>query len=351
MTSSADITTPGTPHSEPHRQHYGLTFAVLALAAGTFSILQSLVAPALPEIQRELHASATAVTWVLTAYLLSASILTPIVGRLGDMFGKERTLVISLVVLGAGTLLAALATNISVMIVARVIQGCGGAIFPLAFGIIRDEFPRHRVATGDRADVGDPRHRRRAGHRAGGPDRRRRSTTTGCSGFPSCSSWWRRSPPCSSYPSRRSRCPGASTGSARSCSRHGWSACWSASARARRWGWGDPRILGLFAAAAVLLVLWVVNELRADEPLVDMAMMRVRGVWTVNAAAFLVGAGMYSAFVLIPQFTSTPASAGYGFDASVTAGGAVPVADDDDDAAGQPASRAGWRTRSARASR
>src|ERR1700710_462006 len=130
MTSPADITTPATPHGEPHRQHYGLTFAALALAAGTFSILQSLVAPALPEIERDLHASATSVTWVLTAYLLSASILTPIVGRLGDMFGKERTLIYSLGILGAGTLLAALASDINVLIVARIIQGGGGAIFP-----------------------------------------------------------------------------------------------------------------------------------------------------------------------------------------------------------------------------
>jgi len=147
MTSLADISTSSIP-GPPQRQHYGLTFAALALSAATFAVLQSLVAPALPEIQRELHASATSVTWVLTAYLLSASVLTPIVGRLGDMFGKERTLVISLAVLGAGTLLAALATNVTVLIAARLIQGCGGAIFPLAFGIIRDEFPRERVATG-----------------------------------------------------------------------------------------------------------------------------------------------------------------------------------------------------------
>ncbi|HEX8156890.1 MAG TPA: MFS transporter, partial [Solirubrobacteraceae bacterium] len=85
MTSTADIS---TSPSDPPRQHYGLTFAALALAAATFAVLQSLVAPALPEIQADLHASATSVTWVLTAYLLSASILTPIVGRLGDMFGK-----------------------------------------------------------------------------------------------------------------------------------------------------------------------------------------------------------------------------------------------------------------------
>src|SRR2546423_4603217 len=130
------------------RQHYWLTFIVLSLGGMTFALLQSLVAPALPEIQRDLHTSPTAVTWVLTAYLLSASVLTPIIGRLGDMFGKEHTLVASLVVLGAGTLVAALASSIGLLIAARVIQGAGGAVFPLAFGIIRDEFPRDRVARG-----------------------------------------------------------------------------------------------------------------------------------------------------------------------------------------------------------
>ena len=76
------------------RQHYGLTLAVLVLAALAFALSQTLVAPALPEIQRELGTSTTAVTFVLTAYLLAASVATPIVGRLGDMFGKERMLVV-----------------------------------------------------------------------------------------------------------------------------------------------------------------------------------------------------------------------------------------------------------------
>ncbi len=80
---------------------------MLALAGMTFALLQSAVAPALPVIQRDLHASATATAWILTAYLLSASVLTPVVGRLGDMFGKEHTLVATLVALGVGTLIAA----------------------------------------------------------------------------------------------------------------------------------------------------------------------------------------------------------------------------------------------------
>ena len=316
MTSSADITTPVAPQ----RQHHGLTFAALALAGATFAVLQSLVAPALPEIQRDLHASATSVTWVLTAYLLSASVLTPIVGRLGDMFGKERTLICSLGMLGAGTLLAALATNINVLIVARVIQGGGGAIFPLAFGIIRDEFPRERVATGIAMISSILGIGAGAGIVLAGPIVEALSyhwlfwfpfflviiATVGTVFF---------------VPESPIKAPGR-VNWAGAALLSAWLVCLLVGiSEGSTWGWGDARIVGLIAAAFVLLALWIRNEQRAAEPLVDMTMMRIRGVWTVNAAAFLVGAGMYSSFVLIPLFTETESSAGYGFSASVTQAG------------------------------
>ena len=148
------------------RQHHGLTLAVLAVAGMSFSLLQTMVAPALPAIQHEYGATTTAVTWVLTIYLLTASIFTPILGRMGDMFGKERLLVIVLLVLGAGTLISALSTSLAVLILGRAVQGAGGAIFPLAFGIIRDEFPREKVGSRHRADLGDVRGRRRSRARA-----------------------------------------------------------------------------------------------------------------------------------------------------------------------------------------
>ena len=85
------------------RQHYGVTFATLAVAAISYALLQSLVAPALPTIEDELNASTTATTWILTAYLLSASVATPILGRLGDMFGKKKMLVVTMWGLVLGT--------------------------------------------------------------------------------------------------------------------------------------------------------------------------------------------------------------------------------------------------------
>ena len=122
-----------------------IILAVLSLGGISYALLQSLVVPALPEIQASLHTSESAVAWVLTAFLLSASVFTPIIGRLGDMYGKERLLLIVLVLLAVGTLISAVATSLWLMLLGRVIQGVGGGIFPLAFSIIRDEFPNERV--------------------------------------------------------------------------------------------------------------------------------------------------------------------------------------------------------------
>src|SRR6267154_2646437 len=133
-----------TEHAD--RQRPSLTFVVLAIAGTSFSLLQSLVAPALPNLERALHTSENSVSWVLTSYLLSGSVATPVIGRLGDMYGKKRLLLIVLTLLSLGTLVSATASSLPLMLVGRVIQGAAGGIFPLAFGIIRDEFPRERVA-------------------------------------------------------------------------------------------------------------------------------------------------------------------------------------------------------------
>jgi EmrB/QacA subfamily drug resistance transporter len=302
------------------RQHYNLTFAILALGGGTYAVLQSLVAPALPAIQRDLHVSAASVSWILSAYLLSASVLTPIIGRLGDMFGKERTLVAVLVALALGTLVAALATSLPLLLLGRVIQGAGGAIFPLGFGIIRDEFPRERVPQGIAMmsaiiGIGGG-----LGIVLAGPI---------VNAFNYHWLFWfplvlvviatvatvffiPESPIMSPG---RVNWAGAALLSA-------WLVCvLVAISQGSTWGWGDPRVLGLLVAGGLLAVAWVRNELRAAEPLVDMDMMRIRGVWTVNAAAFLVGAGMYSSFILIPEFVEMPKSVGFGFAASITGAG------------------------------
>jgi MFS family permease len=126
------------------------TRTLLILGMGTlgFVLAQTTVIPALGDLQRELGASATGITWMVTAYLLVASIATPIFGRLGDMFGKVRLLATALALFAAGSVVCALADSLGPLIAGRALQGLGGGVFPLSFGIIRDEFPRHRVPTG-----------------------------------------------------------------------------------------------------------------------------------------------------------------------------------------------------------
>jgi EmrB/QacA subfamily drug resistance transporter len=313
MTSTID-------HTTPKRQHYGITFAVLALAGAAYALLQSAVAPALPVIQEELGASETATAWVFTGYLLSASVLTPIVGRLGDMFGKERTLIVSLVVLCIGVLMAALARSIEMLILARIVQGSGGAIFPLAFGIIRDEFPREKAAWGIAMisailGIGGG-----LGIVLAGPI---------ISAFDYHWLFW--FPLVAVVTATVATIFFVPESPVKSPGKVDWAGAALLStwlvllllgiSQTSSWGWGDPRVYALIAASLVVLAFWIRFEARAHEPLVDMAVMRIRSVWTVNAAAFLVGAGMYSSFILIPEFTETATSSGYGFGASVTQAG------------------------------
>ena len=117
---------------EVERQHYNVTLAILTLAGIAFALQQTMVIPALPALQRDLHTTTTWVTWVLTVFLLVASVATPILGKLGDQYGKERLLVISLALFFVGSIGAAAAWNIWALIGWRAVQGAGAAVFPLS---------------------------------------------------------------------------------------------------------------------------------------------------------------------------------------------------------------------------
>jgi EmrB/QacA subfamily drug resistance transporter len=297
-----------------------LILAVLSLAGLAYAVLSSAVIPALPTIQRDLHASETGTAWLLTGYLLSASVATSIIGRLGDMYGKERLLLYTLLVLAAGTLLAALSKSLGMLIVARVIQGTGGGIFPLAFAIARDEFPRERVAgsiglmssiLGVGAGVGIV---------TGGLIVQHLSwqwlfwiplVTTLIAAF--CT--WR------FIPESPVRVPGRVNWLAAALMSAGICSVLIAISETTTWGWGSPKTLGLMLLGLAICAVWVVVELHSREPLIDMAMMRIRGVWTANLTAFLLGAGMYSSFIVFPQFAQLPKSTGFGFGASIVESG------------------------------
>jgi MFS family permease len=236
------------------------------------------------------------------------------------MYGKKRLLVAILVILSIGTFVSAIASSIGPMIAGRVIQGAGGGIFPLAFGIIRDEFPPLRVSHGiglmsSLLGIGGG-----LGVVLAGPIVDNLSfhwlfwlplavilVTTWAT--------WRY------VPESPVKVPGRVNWLAAVLMSAGLVVLLIAISEATDWGWGSAKTLGGIAAGLVVLAAWVLAEVRSREPLVDMRMMRIPGVWTTNVVAFLVGVGMYSSFILLPQFVQEPTSTGYGFGATVLAAG------------------------------
>jgi len=302
------------------RANYRVTFAVLALGVGAFALLQSLVIPVLTTVQHELHTSQSAVTWVLTAYLLSASVMTPILGRVGDMIGKERVFVAAQVALAAGSLLAAVSSSIGVLIAARVIQGIAGGMVPVAFGIVRDEFPAAKVTGAVGAIAALTAVGAGLGIVAAGP-------------IVDALDWhWLFWLPliltlaCAVaavlfVPESPVRVPGRINWLSAVLMSAWLVALLVAVSEAPDWGWGSAAVIGLLAASAALAAGWVAAELRAATPLVDMQMMRLPAVWTNNLVALLIGTGMYATFAFLPEFLQTPRTAGYGFGASIVGSG------------------------------
>ncbi len=306
---------PSGTHEQP-RTHPTLILAVLSLAGLAYAVLSSAVIPALPTIQQSLHTTETGVAWLLTGFLLSASVGTAIIGRLGDIYGKERLLLWTLVILAAGTLLAALSTSLAMLIFARVIQGVAGGIFPLSFSIARDEFPADRVA----GSIGLMSSILGVGAGIG--------LVIGAVIVEHLSWHWLFWIPLATtmlaalctwrfIPESPVRSPGKVNWLAASLMSLGICCVLIAISQTTVWGWGSARTLALLGAGFAICTLWIAVEVHSREPLVDMTMMRIRGVWTTNLAAFLLGAGMYASFIVFPQFAQLPKSTGFGFGASV----------------------------------
>lgn len=291
------------------------TAVLLVLALSTFAIvvMQSLVMPILPNLATSLNVSIADVSWVVTVNLLSAAVFTPILGSLGDALGRKRVLMVTLALTTLGSVLAASTHMFGMVLAGRALQGMGFAAMPLAIGIVRSIFPPSRVPSSIALLSALTGIGAGAGLLVSGLLVKADVTAQGM--------FW---------------ISAAATAvgllgvallvrlpeQAKKFSIDVWGALTLAGGlvcivlginRGPSWGWGSGTVLGLFAGGLVLLAVWMFVENKVREPLVDMKMMRNPVVLGTNLTAFLAGAGMFGAMVLILQFVQTPSQVGYGF--------------------------------------
>ncbi|MFJ9151162.1 MFS transporter [Streptomyces sp. NPDC102270] len=296
--------------------------AVLALAGIVVSLMQTLVIPIVPELPRLLHAEASDTAWAVTATLLAASVATPVVGRLGDMFGKRRMLLLSIVLLVSGSVVCGLADSLVPMIIGRALQGLAAAVVPLGISIMRDALPADRLAGSTAlmsASLG----------------------VGGALGLPAAAfiadNWnWHILFWVSAtlgvvafvlvlliVPESEVRAGGRFDLVGSLGLSAGLISLLLAVSKGGDWGWTSGTTLGLGTAAVLILLAWGWWELRSPQPLVDLRTTAKPQVLFTNLASIALGVSMFAMSLVLPQLLQLPERTGYGLGRSMLTVGLV----------------------------
>ncbi|MEU3339111.1 MFS transporter [Streptomyces sp. NPDC002144] len=293
-----------------------LTIPVLAFGGILMAVMQTVVVPLLPDLPRLTHSSAGAVSWTVTATLLAGAVLTPVLGRAGDMYGKRRVLTAALGLMTVGSVMCALSSDIAVLITARALQGAAASVVPLSISILRDELPPERRGSavalmsstvGIGAALGLPL----AALVVQYADWHTMFWLTSALGALGVTAvWWavRESPV--REPGRFDVAGALGLAAGLVCLLLGVS-------QGGQWGWGSARVLGLFAGSVVIMVLWWWQQLRAERPLVDLRLVSRPRVGLSHVAALLTGFAFYANSLVTAQLVQAPKATGYGLGLSI----------------------------------
>ncbi|MPY60681.1 MFS transporter [Streptomyces spongiae] len=296
--------------------------AVLAFAGIVVSLMQTLVIPIVPELPRLLDASASNTAWAVTATLLAAAVATPVVGRLGDMFGKRRMLQVSIALLVSGSVVCALADSLTPMIIGRTLQGLAAAVVPLGISIMRDVLPAERLA-GSTAlmsaslGVGGALGLPSAAFIADNFDWHILFWTSAVLGAVAFVLVLLLVPESEVRTGGRFDLVGSLGLSA------GLVSLLLAVSKGADWGWTSGATLGLGTAAVVILAAWGRYELRTGQPLVDLRTTARRQVLFTNLASVALGFSMFAMSLVLPQLLQLPEQTGYGLGRSMLTVGLV----------------------------
>ncbi|AJP01788.1 transporter [Streptomyces cyaneogriseus subsp. noncyanogenus] len=309
-----------TTTDRPARRAGAAVVPVLAFAGIVVAVMQTLLVPVVKDLPQLLDTSPGNATWVLTSTLLSGAVATPIMGRLGDLYGKRRMLVLSLAVMVVGALVSALTSQLLTMIAGRTLQGFAMGAIPLGIGLMRDMLPRERLGSAmalmsSSIGVGGGLALPAAALVAQNTDWH--VLFYGAAGLGAVAIVLTLlAVPESPLRARGSfDLPGALGLSA------GLVLLLLPVTKGSDWGWGSGATLGLFAAAVVVLLLWGLMELRLAAPLVDLRTTARREVLLTNLASIMVGVSFYVVSLVLPQLLQLPSSTGYGLGRSMVVAG------------------------------
>jgi MFS family permease len=295
---------------------------VLAAAGLDLGLEQFMIVPILPAVQEQYSASLATTAWLVTGFLLASVATVPLLGRLGDLYGKRRIVLIALVAFGAGSLVCALADSVELLIAGRVVQGAGAALGPLGIGLARDHTAPDRVAARVGVLVAGAGAGIAVGLVLGGVLVDVASVSAvfwclfGLAGALLIAIWY-------VVPETPVRATGRVDWAGALLLSGGLVAAALAISKGNDWGWGSWEIVGLFGASAVLLVCFAFAERSVPAPLIDAALMRRRPVWSANVVAFALGFALLLAAVVVPQLGALPRESGYGLGLTATQIGLV----------------------------
>jgi MFS family permease len=301
-----------------------LVVVVLALGGIVVSLMQTLVIPLVPELPGLLNADPADTAWVITATLLASAVATPVVGRLGDMYGKRRMLLISLVLLVIGSTVAALSDTLVPMIAGRALQGLAAGVIPLGISIMRDELPAERLGSATALmsaslGVGGALGLPAAAFLAENADWHVLFWTAAGLGVVVTALVLLFVPESSVRTGGRFDLIGAfGLSIALVC-------LLLAISKGADWGWGSGLTLGLLAGAVVVLLAWGRFELRTRGPLVDLRTSARRQVLLTNLASLVFAFAMFAQSLVLPQLLQLPTITGYGLGQSMLVTGLVLV--------------------------
>ena len=293
--------------------------AVLVFLAVESTAVASLGTPLLPTIEATDHVSLAASQWALTIALLTGAVTTPLLGRLGDGRLRRAAIIGAVAVMLAGCVMSALAAGFAVFLAGRALQGAGFGLVPLATAVARDELPDGRrgrtialigVTTAAGIGIGYPLVGLLAQYLGlGAPF-----------WFVAVLSALALAAVTAILPASPAR-PARVDAPGNVLLGLGIAGLIVVLAQGPEWGWGSVLTVGCGIGSAAVLAAWVGWELRARSPLIQLQLLRRRPVLAANLTAFLVAVGFYPLGPLVVRLVQTPASAGYGFGASVLVAG------------------------------